>query len=470
MSFRRHLALAGLLILAGCKEKAGDVAASLDGATCYPPAAAAYVAAGGSDDVVPRDPGGPYSIYIDGSASMVGFVRGGTPVDRLLPDLVGMLPELQQIDRGQRKLWRFDRNFTQLDQAGLQKLQADAGYLCPAGQPNCDAQESHVDAVFERIAAEPADALSVIVSDLWLVNDEVLTSSGVALARPFGKIFASGRGIAIYGFESPYAGRVSDLPSGRRDVTARGRHLFVVVAGPTARLEAFHRAMQQAPSARIANALASGAGKHALFTLDPLRAPTAGGPLLVSAKSQLKKVTFLPVRKGVRLNQFQLDQDDVLRSSKADPGATWPGVAADAMRPGAVWRGAVRGSIKLWRKIGDDCAPKGGDWRPEGTLDGGWSDNGSYRLDPASLAKLGEGQFLLVGEATRTTLAVPNPDTAWLRAWSFAAADERAAITRKVVPTLNLAETARLMELALLDAAERTPVRLGGFAVAVDIK
>ena len=119
----------------------------------------------------------------------------------------------------------------------------------------------------------------------------------------------------------------------------------------------------------------------------------------------------------------------------------------------------------------DACAPKSADWQPEGKLTGGWNDDGTgnYRLDPAALAALGSGTFMLVGEATRVSLTIPNPDTQWLRDWSFNASQEEEAVTRKVVPTLNLSETTRLLELALLDAAEHKPVRLGGFAAAVKI-
>lgn len=469
MSARISASFVSLLLVTACGS--GTPAQISDGAECYPSAAARYIKTVNNDTKAASDPGGPYSIYIDGSASMAGYIKGGTVTDRLLPDLVGMLPELQQVDRGQLRAWRFDRKFTELDLAARQRMQTDGGYLCPANNRNCDAQESHIDAAFDRVAEEAPDALSVIVSDLWLVNDEVLTSSGVAFAKPFSKIFNSGRSIAIYGFESPYAGRVSDLPSGRRDVTASGRQLFLVVAGPPARLAAFHRAMQQAPSARIANALTSGSAHHALFTLEPMLAGSSGQGLTAAGKSALKKFQFLTPRQGVVVSQFTLDRASALRSAKLDPGALWPGVSADSIKPGAVWRGPLRGETRVWRKVADTCAPKGADWRPEGKLTGGWSAAGSggYRLDPSALAALGSGTFMIVGDATRVSLTIPNPDTQWLRDWSFNASQEGEAVNRKIVPTLNLSETTRLLELALLDAAERSPAPIGGFAVAVKI-
>lgn len=194
--------------------------------------------------------------------------------------------------------------------------------------------------------------------------------------------------------------------------------------------------------------------------------------MAAASGSALKKMVFLPPKQGVAVPQFTLDREAALRNTKPDPGAIWPGIAADNVRPGAIWRGAIKGQTRLWRQVDDVCTPKGGDWRAEGTLAGGWSEDasGRFTLDPAQLATIGTGTFLIVGEATRTSLATPNPDSQWMRDWSFAASTETEALSRPVVPTLNLAETARLLELALLDAAERKPVRLGGFAAAIKIE
>lgn len=452
---------------AGCGAVGGPGPVA-DGVDCYPAAAAPYLRTAASPGGAAVDPGGPYRLYIDGSKSMVGYIRGGSNETRLLPELVGMLPAMPQIDRSAVSAQSFDRSFHDLDGEALRRMETEAGYLCPAGQTVCDADDSHIDAVFARIAAAPRNELSVIVSDLWLVNDRVKTSNGVAFSGPFTQIFDSGRAIAVYGFPSPYAGRVSDLPSGRRDVTASGRYLFVLAIGPPERLLAFDRGMNRGSSDRISAALASGAARHALFTLSPATGPSPG--IASAAGGLLKDFKFLTPRAGVRLPQFVLDRAAALRADRPGPGVSWPGATGDAMAVGAIWRGPVRGETRLWRQIGDNCAANGADWRADGLLPGGWADDGSFRLDPETLAQLETGTFLLVGETTRVSLAMPNPDTKWLRDWSFDAAGETEAIARPIVPTLNLDETARLLELALLNAAERHPVRLGGFVAAVRIE
>lgn len=463
--------LPALALLAGC-GKGESALGSLDGSSCYPAEAAKWITeASGKIENAAADPGGAFTVYLDGSASMAGYIRGGTADTRPLADLVGMLPKLSGIDHGNSETIRFDRKISPIASKDLQAMQSENGYLCPAGNANCDAQESHLDQALSKIAEADSSGLSVVVSDLWLANSSVLTTDGVALSAPLDAIFASGRSVAIYGFESPYAGKVSDLPSGKTGVTASRRYLFLVAVGPLKRLQALNAAMQNAPSTSLAGDLKSGKAHYSLFTLEP--AVTSGGAeaaFALPAKSPLKKASFLTVRAGVKVPQFQIDKSEALRQPGAQ-GATWSGSQSVSVIPGAVWEGASRGETTLFKMVGEACAPKGADWRKEGELKGGWQgDSGQYTLDPASLAALPSGKYLLVGGLRRVSLLSPNPATQWMRDWSFNGASEAEALKRPVMPTLNLAEMARLMEIALLKSAQQKPMNIGGFAAAVEIK
>jgi hypothetical protein len=461
------------LVLFAHLSACGGNASAVDGASCFPDDAKRWIASPSEEATALRDPGGPYSIYLDGSASMVGYIRGATPDERPLADLVGMLPQLDTIDRGKVEAVRFDRKLSTLSNADLARMKTEAGYLCAQGSASCDSQESHIDQALARAAAGPSNSLSVIVSDLWLANSEILTSDGVALSKPLSDIFSSGRSVAVYGFESPYQGRVSDLPSGSRTVTANRRYLFVVAIGPLARVRAFHKAMQTAPSASIARDLASGKARYSLFTLDSVLAPSGRANAFdLEPKSPFSKATFLTVRSGVHVPQFHLDKGKALRAADpaSVPGVVWQGISDSAILPGAVWKGETRGKALLYRQASDKCAAKGGDWRPYGELHGGWQSagNGSFRLDPAEAATLPTGRYLIVGSLKRISLLSPNPATQWMRDWSFGSLNEAEAVKRPVMPTLNLAETARLLEVALMKSAEAKPLDIGGFAVAVD--
>lgn len=461
---RGPLCLAVAVAASGCD---GSPKALIEGVACYPEAARRWIATAG-EDVAAADAAGPYAVYVDGSASMAGYLRGDAGAGRPLADVIGMLPQMPGVSQGPVELVRFDRRVSVISPADLRRLQTPEGYSCAPGRA-CDAQESHVDQALVRMAAADRSTLSVMVSDLWLTNSEVLTSGGVALSKPLQDILSSGRGVAVYGFPSPYRGRLYDLPSGDRSVDAAGRYLFVVAVGTPKRLEAFHSSMLRAPSASIASDLGAGRAGYSLFTTEPVRRVVEGTQAFTApVRGPLAKAAFLPVRSGVRLPQFKLDRGAALRAGADAPGVVWSGVSPSEMRTGAVWTGPSRGVTATFRMTGSSCKPDGGDWRPEGRGSEGWRGSG-FALEPGSLAEMPRGTYLLVGGLRRTGLESPNPATAWMREWSFDASDEKAAVRRRVVPTLNLSETARLMENALAAAAEARPTNIGGFAVAVQI-
>lgn len=445
--------LAFALMLWGCSEG--------DGPGCYPEAARKWMTTAEESTSTSVDPGGAYTVYLDGSGSMSGYIRGSTRDERPLADLIGMLPGLRSIDRSAVGIVRFDEEFTDLSRDEANAMQTAAAY---------GSKDSHIDRVLGRIAGADGQSLSVVVSDLWLVNSGVNTGLGVALSEQFADIFASGRSIAIYGFEVPYSGRVSDLPSGNRSVTATKRHLFMLVAGPVARLDAFHQAMQSASSTSIGRYMSGGTAKYTLFTTAPVRDTGGTQSFALAPRSALTARQFLPVRNAVRVPQYRLDKSAALVGASSMPGARWAGVEQSAIRTGATMGGSLRGETKIWRATDDRCAANAADWVDDGRLRGGWQPDGSFTLEPGELATLTTGRYLLVGSQVWTDVSPDNAATQWMRDWSFDATTEAEAIARPIMPTLDLAVFARLLELELQRAVRARPVKLGGFAVAVDVE
>lgn len=442
------------LMLWGCGTE--DV-----GLACYPEPARKWMTTAPEPPSLSVDPGGAYTVYLDGSGSMGGYIRGATANERPLADLIGMLPGMRSIDRSAASIVRFDEEFTELSREEANAMESAAAY---------GSKDSHIDQVLARIAGADDQSLSVVVSDLWLVNSGVNTSIGVALSEQFADIFASGRSVAIYGFEVPYSGRISDLPSGSRTVTATQRQLFLLVAGPVERLDAFHQAMQSASSTSIGRYMTSGAAKYSLFTTEPVRNPGGTQSFTLAPRSALTAQQFLTVRNAVRVPQYRLDKSAALTGAASMPGASWAGVPRAAVRTGATMDGTMRGETKIYREVGDGCAANAADWTDDGSLRGGWQADGGFTLEPAELATLTTGRYLLVGSQTWADVSPDNPATQWLRDWSFDATTEAEAISRPVMPTLDLAVFARLLEIELQRAVRARPVKLGGFAVAVEVE
>lgn len=459
--------------LTSCSKPVGQ------GAACLPEAARPYLAgAAGLAASAPPAPSGPVNVYVDGSGSMVGFLRASASGElRPFQDFLAKLPSAAaggRPEQAQLRYHLFGSKVRPLDAAGSVQLVQEAAYQCPPGQV-CDNQESRLDAALAEVRKAPADSLSIIVSDLWLSSSTLATTGAVAVGAPLVAMLGEGRAVGVLGLRAPYQGGVYDLPSGA-DYTMSGRRpLYVLLIGPTERVEALRRWYAQDGTAGFAE----GDARFSLFTLDPVEAGSAEQPAVQLTGGAVAQKPFLPPSAGIALSQVVLNAEAAVRE-RVRPGPAGPSSLSvavdpeDRVRAGAVWRGPTAGRTQVWRLRGQPCAA--GAWTPMGDLQGGWSGPGgrSFSLPAAeAAARLPKGgDYLLVGALQRTALNTPNSANGWMRDWSFNSSTEAAVLRGRpeFFPTLNLAETARQLETALGEAATRRPVALGGFAVAVRVQ
>ncbi len=459
----------GLLALAA----ASGLAAGCDGpsAPCLPPEAALLAsppAATTSADV------GPVDVYVDGSGSMAGFIRGATAVDRPLQDLVARLPWIAGGLQRPAAYTLFGRDLHPLPAGREDLLASDAPYACHAPALPCDNQETRLDRVLARIKAQPADHLAVVVTDLFLTGQD-LSAGPAALSGPLSDMLASGRAIGVVGVRAPYAGPVYDIPNAPPFAGATSHPLFVVLVGPVERVVAFHERL-----GRLGGGFSGRGGGWSLFTLHPLAPKTAGArPLAVTPGAALAEAPVLPPRAGLDVQQLVLRRGAALRSLArgGEAGeAAFTAHPADEARPGAVWSGALEPVVRLWRARSAAAVCHKGAWTAVGRLPTGWSVDGPaprFVLRPAEAAAHlpPGGVYLLAASLERPRLETPNPADRWMRDWSFDASSAPAVLARRPAffPTLNLGETADLLEEALDQASSRAPASAGGFAAVVRV-
>ncbi len=500
MSARRFglgcaLAAAGVA-LAGChlhgagkdgKRRVPSPAAAATDLDCFPEDARPWIAtdvanAGPTDRTL-----GPVSIYVDHSGSMAGYVRAETGDTQPFQDLIATIPGVLGIDSGGVRRVLFGKGLQEVPADRADDLLKEGTYSCRDVPKGCDNQESRLDLALAAIAAEGKQSLSFLVSDLWLENTEIKTSGAVALAEPLRKILAGGRSIAVYGVAAPYRGKIYDLPS-RRDVSIDAkRPLFMLAVGPVDRLTEFDRALPRSPSRFLSAGVQSGAIKHSLFTLTPgagvarSAAPFTG----FAPGAGVVPGVVMSARRGVQIQRLVVrpPSGGAALSGSPEPDAQlprWSGPQDDGTAPGAVWRGPIATKTLVWKLSRDDrrhC--DAADWLPWGRFTGGWTpgpgpDRATFALRPTEIAaNLGKADvYLITGQVIRTSLLTPNPADEWMRNWSFSADEEAQVVgaSRPVFPTLNLSETARLLENVLADAAERSPTVVGGFSVVIKLE
>ena len=457
--------------LAGCEGRP---------APCLPPEAQALVAppaAVAGADV------GPVDVYIDGSGSMAGFIRGATPGDRPLQDLVTRLPWIAGGLQRPAAFALFGRDLHPLPAGREDVLVSDAPYACRPGQGApaalpCDNQETRLDKVLARIKVQPADHLAVVVTDLWLTGQD-LSAGPSALSGPLSDMLAAGRAVGVAGVRAPYAGPIYDIPNAPSYVGATSHPLFVLLVGPVERVAAFHERLGRLGGGFSGQEAARGGG-WSLFTLHPL-APRAAGarPLEVTPGAALAEAPVLPPRAGLDVQQLVLRRGLALRSLArgGDAGsAAFTAHPAVEARPGAVWTGTLAPVVRLWRAKSPAAVCHAGAWTDVGRLPVGWSTDGPaprFTLKPAEAAAHlpPGGVYLLAASLERPRLETPNPADRWMHDWSFDASSAPAVLARRPAffPTLNLGETADLLEEALDQASSRAPATAGGFAAVVRV-
>jgi len=418
---------------------------------------------------------------------MAGYLRAESGDTQPFKDLIATVPSTAGVDSGTVRRFLFGKTLRETPAASAGDLLKDGTYSCRDHAKTCDNQESRLDLALAAIAAEGKQSLSFLISDLWLENSEIRTSGAVALAEPLKKILASGRSISVYGIPAPYAGKVYDLPS-RKDVSINAkRPLFLLVVGPVDRLVQFDAQLPRSPSRYLAAGVQSGVIKHSLFTLTPGgRGARSSSPFTGAGPgSGIMPGVVMSPRRGLQIQRLVVQPQGVKAAlaGRATPDTAlprWTGPSEDGMLPGAVWRGPVATRTMVWKLRHDDqehCDVS--DWLPWGQYSGGWnaapgSNAATFVLRPDELtANFGKPDvYLIAGQVVRTSLETPNPADAWMRDWSFAPEDEARVVAKPaaVFPTLNLSETARLLENVLASSAERSPAIVGGFSAAIKLQ
>ena len=246
--FLRVLALLAVGLTAACggETKIGELCWPLDEprflATALPPPPE-----GKAEAAKPAK--GQTTVWWDGSQSLAGYIDASTETLRPLGDLQPILARYARDAGGGARWLRFA---AKVDTPILDPAEVGAAgfYRCSG----CDNQESHVDTVFQRIAAQTGPGLNVVVTDLWLYDPKSTISPIVAMGGPVKSILADGRAIAVIGIKAAYAGGVTDIPHAPTYHGARSRPLFVLLVGTPQEVLGAYDAIQKAGSPALLGA------------------------------------------------------------------------------------------------------------------------------------------------------------------------------------------------------------------------
>jgi hypothetical protein len=434
------------LALAGCDD-------SPPAKACLPQEAKAILDQGATAQSAVKN----VEVLFDGSGSMAGYLRVRNPEVRPIPDIVQLLRDIPSARGEKIDFFRFGRDIHPVaDPDSLAELRT---YACN-GHPDCDNQESHIDAVIRR-AAQNTAGLTIVVTDLWLSNNELSSSDEVALGTPLRALFDGGRSVELLGLRAPYRGSIDDLPNGRRYNQEVEHPLFVLLIGPLTMVEAYRAAI----TGRHSPAFAPDRVREVLFT------PTPFQPITVhlQQKARQASVVFhpqavLPQAYDAHFQQFHVSHEAVEDAKEEDVLARAAVPLSANARPNAEWSGPFKQRAQIWMLQEDAQGGPGTcpQWLPFKDVSASWNmDRKEFKLDAKNdLASLPSGHtYLLAAWLEQTGISSPNPASSWMRDWSITQSNEDAILASKpeFFPTLNLELTAAVLEARLSEtiAAKR---------------
>jgi hypothetical protein len=415
---------------------------------------------------------------------MVGYIRGTDPRvsregERPLADLAQLMTDAGACSNGQLSWKAFG--------TGLQVLDATAPAQVATRQfyRGGISGETHLDIVFNEIAAS-SDA-AMVITDLWPGDPNRPTSGSVQLSAPLRRIFESGRSVAVYGFDAPFAGFISDLPAPQAPVPFVGTHPFYMIAvGSPAHLEHTRNALANSASAFIRDGLrGSGPAVHyTLFSPTPMATqPASATPFEAGRNQGLKLINVAELESGTSIQQFDLDLAEASRSALGDARrsapATWKLPEPASALPGAAWDGSVAVSTASWLKSSASTCRVDA-WVPDTALQG-WRPNPG---EPTRFELAGNtlfdafqtpGLYLVTGQVSpRFESGRAYPASEWMREWSLSVPEARERASRHRdggrFGTLFLGDFEHILMTSLAEVTTRKPRPISGFSVLVQVR
>ncbi|MEA2908862.1 MAG: hypothetical protein QOJ15_943 [Bradyrhizobium sp.] len=422
----------------------------------------------------PIDPRkGDVHIYLDGSASMSGFLaqpRPGTTSVWIMNAIIQSFPAIAASGGGKALFYRAGDGRT-ADQAQVDKPLTDQQVREAVRAGWYNGKDAPLDVPLNQALTWPAQDVTILVTDLFLSDAEMVGESFYTLKRPLDAALRSNKAIGILGIRHSFNGAVYDIPG--KDLNyayreANSRPLMLVMIGPPARILAIKDRLDSEFLRERADQ-----SRFILFTVGAslgFRGIDAWGDhFIASSDAVTNTMTFERNLGGLKIPQVEFSQkaDKVIGRLALDD--LW---MKHALRPAE-----LRVDTKIWsletpsaRKCEDRWDGPIEIQSPALTVSLSPSLVANFELLPEDAREdLGVGRYLVVSRFTLAGLQL-DPVGTWLSEWGFNPSDTESLLSKKPAffPALNLSRLGRALRDVLVEATADVPV--AEIAVGVQLK
>jgi hypothetical protein len=346
-----------------------------------------------------------------------------------------------------------------------------------------DGCETRIDKVLDAVAHSDSDTLSILETDLFLSEEDMVGSEYGTMRNSFEKLLLSGKSIGILGIAAPFYGMVYDIPGPVKVESLRTAHhgrstipsgrtisylhhgerpFFLIIMGDDEQILQFRSKIES----QVLAGLPADAYHFVLFTLHPARSASTTLPKLLDTRNHP-----IPAYRTLPASPSDVP---VVRLTTADPPilrqqADRVREAPDATLPLADFKISRQ---TVWAYRDDILRCQSTRWLPyqqPGLISADSGDTDLVlRLDKSGLRTMPNFTFLV--HATVEATAVKNfPElTRWLYDWSFNARPEDVATVLrskpKLFPVLNLEQLGTALQGII--ASDFKPVIIADYLFA----
>ncbi len=394
-------------------------------------------------------------VYLDVSVSMQGFVRLDRGEQALYIDTVlGLRQVLEQI-AAETAFNSFGTAIRPLDPADLIASTRPEFYVC--NQENKSGCDTRLDMVLDAVAASDDNTLSIVATDLFLSDRDLIGSTFGTMRNSLQRVLRSGKSIGVMGVSAAFNGVVYDLPGKRTKYTYQGkRPFFLLIMGADDRKIL---KIKQILEKELLTDVLPERYRFAFFTLYPAYPITASAPLRLEPSSAIVRTERLP--KGPPELPVL-----VLRKGADHLTSRQPLIALQ--KPFTAPLGNFKLSDSLWM-YSDSLVCPAGTWLPwqERVVTAG-AEGGDLvvSLNPAALRHLPARKFLLRAKVNAASTSKSEQLTGWLHDWGFANDQVDKVLKQKpdMFPVLNLGQLGDSLQSIIDD--EFKPVTVADFLLA----
>jgi hypothetical protein len=398
---------------------------------------------------------GNAAVYLDGSVSMQGFVRVDRGEQALYVDTVlGLRQVLEQV-AGETAFNSFGTGIRPLDPTELIASTHPEFYVC--NQVNKSGCDTRLDMVLEAVAASDDNALSVVATDLFLSDRDLIGSTFGTMRNSLQRVLRGGKSIGVMAITAAFNGVIYDLPGKKTKYTHQGKRPFflLLIGGNDRKILKVEKIIEK----QLLTDVPPERYRFALFTLHPAYPVTASAPLHLEPGNAIVRTERLP--KGP-------PELPVLVLRKGADHLTSRQPLLALQKPFTAPLGNFKLSDSLWMYSDSSVCPTG-TWLPwqERMVSAG-ADAGDLvvSLNPAALRYLPARKFLLRAKINAASTGKSEQLTGWLHDWGFGNDQVDKILKQKpdVFPVLNLGQLGDSLQSIIDD--EFKPVTVADFLLA----